>query len=202
MVSSAIAGRFGNALVDVVLGPKGTTPEKAVAGLRSFEEVVQSDKALREVLATPAVSAAKKQNIVKKLAEMLALETPIRNFLLVLTKHRRIASLGQVIAVFEKALDSRLGFQHAEIKSAAELTDEEKSALSVELERLAGIKIKAVFHVQPELIGGATAQLGSKVYDGSVRGQLDVLRSRMALNTFSENKVGFGPRAQQPGKVE
>ena len=121
---------------------------------------------------------------------MLALETPIRNFLLVLTRHRRIASLGQIIAVFEKALDSRLGFAHAEVKSAMELTEAEKAALAAELERLSGSKVKAVFTIQPELIGGATAQLGSKVYDGSVRGQLDVLRSRLALNTFSENRVG------------
>ena len=70
-------------------------------------------------------------------------------------------------------LDERLGFVRAEVASARDLDDAQRAALEAELSRLAGKKAKLTFTIDPALIGGVVARVGSIVYDGSVRGQLD-----------------------------
>ena len=72
-------------------------------------------------------------------------------------------------------MDERLGFARAEVKSARELSEPLRGALGAELERLTGKRIRARYAVDPSLIGGVVARIGSTVYDGSVRGQLGSL---------------------------
>lgn len=181
MTSSAVVSRYAHALVDVVLGPKGMEPKAALAQLREFSDVVQSNAALQNVLASPAVSAARKKEVIKRFAERLGTSPIVRNFLLVLSGHRRAAALPQVIDIFELTLDERMGFARAEVKSATELPEDRKQSLVAQLSKVAGKQVRARFAVEPALIGGVTAQIASTVYDGSVRGQLEVLRSRLAL---------------------
>ena len=66
--------------------------------------------------------------------------------------------------------------------SATELAASQQDQLAAELARLASSKVRMKFSVDPSLIGGVTAKVGSKVYDGSVRGQLAVLRQRLQVN--------------------
>jgi F-type H+-transporting ATPase subunit delta len=87
-----------------------------------------------------------------------------------------------MIDSFELLLDERLGYKRAEVRSASELTDEQLDRFSTELARLAGSPVRMRYSVDPELIGGVTATLGSRVYDGSVRGQLATLRQRLVIN--------------------
>ncbi len=60
------------------------------------------------------------------------------------------------------------------------MDERQKTALAGELSRLTGKQVRPRFTVEPELIGGVTVRIGSTVYDGSVRGQLDSLARRLA----------------------
>jgi F-type H+-transporting ATPase subunit delta len=180
MTSTAVVHRYANALVDVVVSPSaGIDAGLAVAQLRSFNAAILSSPDFRIVLASPAVSIARKRLVIRRIADALGLERIIRNFLLVLTDHRRAAALSEVIEAFEIFLDERIGFMRAEVVSAYELTQEQRDRLSAELGKLAGSSVRMRFAVDPELIGGVTAKLGSKVYDGSVRGRLAKMRQRL-----------------------
>jgi F-type H+-transporting ATPase subunit delta len=148
--------------------------------LRSFEVLLAGSVDLQNALASPAVSAGRKRAVVRKLADQLGIAKIPRNFLLVLTDHRRIGALSQVIEAFETQLDERLGFVRAELSAAVALDERQKAALAEELSRLTGKKVRARFAVEPELIGGVVARIGSTVYDGSVRGQLDSLGHKLA----------------------
>lgn len=182
MVSTAVVNRYANALADVVLTPTSDAkPVQAAAQLRSFDDVVQSSKDLRLVLASPAVPIARKRAIIKDIAGKLGLSRVVTNFVLVLSDHRRSAALPQMVDAFESMLDERLGFVRAEVKSASDLNQDQQNALSGELSKLAGAPVKLRFQVEPDLIGGVTAKIGSKVYDGSVRGQLADMRKRLAV---------------------
>ena len=68
----------------------------------------------------------------------------------------------------------------AEIKSAVDLNPAAARRTSGTIEKLAGAPVRMRFAVEPELIGGVTARIGSTVYDGSVRGQLAGMRKRLA----------------------
>ena len=183
MKSSAAANRYASALVDIVTASgSGLIAEVAIQQLRSFAAAVQATPELSIVLASPAVSSARKRLVIRRIAEALGLDRIIVNFLLVLSDHHRVASLSEMIDSFELLLDERLGYKRAEVRSASELTDEQLDRFSTELARLAGSPVRMRYSVDPELIGGVTATLGSRVYDGSVRGQLATLRQRLAVN--------------------
>jgi F-type H+-transporting ATPase subunit delta len=157
MISSSVVNRYANALADVILSPESEVkPPEAIDQLRAFDATVQGSSDLRSVLASPAIPVARKRAIIKEIAQRLGLARVVRNFVLVLSDHRRAAGLAQMVDAFELLLDERLGFVRAEVKSA--------------------------FAIDPDLIGGVTAKIGSRVYDGSVRGQLTEMRKRL---TFS-----------------
>ena len=96
---------------------------------------------------------------------------------------RRIPALEAVLAAFEIIVDERLGFARADVASASELSEAQRTALGGQLERMTGKRIRMRFAVDPALIGGAVTRIGSTVYDGSVRGQLDTLRRRLATES-------------------
>ena len=80
---------------------------------------------------------------------------------------------------FELQLDERMGFVRAEVTSAAELGSPQQANIEGELARLTGKQMRLRFAVDAELLGGVTARIGSTVYDGSLRGQLQRLRREL-----------------------
>ncbi len=183
MTLSAVATRYANALADVVTSSASTLrPQDAVAELRSFEAVLQSSAELHKALITPAVAGSRKKAVLERIAGILGLSRISRNFLFVLVDHRRIGSMPEIIHSFELALDERLGFARAEIASARELGGQERTDVVARLEGISGKRIRARYTVDEGLIGGLVARIGSTVYDGSVRGELQSLQRRLSAD--------------------
>ncbi len=181
MTLSAVAARYAHALADVVTASgSALRPQDAVAELRSFETALRSSAALHNALVTPAVPGSRKKAVVSRIGDILKLSRITRNFLFVLIDHRRIASLSDIIQSLETVLDERLGFARAEVASARELNARQREDLNGRLERLTGKRVRARYAVDPALIGGVVARIGSTIYDGSVRGQLRSLERRLS----------------------
>jgi F-type H+-transporting ATPase subunit delta len=181
MTLSAVATRYASALADVVGGGVGgLTPENALKELHAFEGALNESAELRNALTSPAVPVARKRAVVGRIGDILRISPIVRNFLYVLIDHRRIASLTEILHSFELIMDERLGFARAEVTSARELTEAQRAALNAQLEQLTGKRIRMRFAVDESLIGGAVARIGSTVYDGSVRGQLQTLGRRLS----------------------
>lgn len=182
MISSALVNRYANALVDVVTSASAGVDAKSVGGeLRQFEAAVASEPSLGTILASPAVPVARKRVVIRRIAEALGLSRIVTNFLLVLGDRRRAGDLASFIVAFETLLDERGGLARAEVRSAMELSEAQRQKLAAQLGTLAGGQVRMTYTVDPDLIGGVTARLGSKVYDGSVRGRLAGLRQRLAV---------------------
>ncbi len=144
MTLSAVATRYANALADVV-----TTGGASLAGvpqeLRSFEEALQASTELQNALITPAVPGSRKKAVVNRVADVLELSKISRNFLFVLVDKRRITSLSAILHSLELILDERMGFARAEVSSARELSEPQRAALTAELERLTGKRVRMQF---------------------------------------------------------
>lgn len=180
MPITAVASRYANALADVVTaGASPARPENVLAELRAFEGVLRGSAELQNALTTPAVPAARKRAVVARIGGLLNLSQVSRNFLFVLVDHRRIADFSNVLQSLEVILDERMGFARAEVTVARELTEPQRAALDTELERLSGKRVRARYGVDPALIGGVVARIGSTVYDGSVRGQLNSMARKL-----------------------
>ncbi|MGD0499613.1 MAG: ATP synthase F1 subunit delta [Bryobacteraceae bacterium] len=184
MTLSAIATRYADALADVVTrSGSALAPQDALAELRAFDAALQSSPELREVLATPAVSVSRKRAVVGRIADVLQLSRIARNFLFVLVDRRRIAALSEIVQSFELVVDERLGFARADVSAPRELSEAQRASLNAALERLTGKRIHARFAIDESLIGGVVARIGSTIYDGSVRGELQSLERRLGAET-------------------
>jgi len=174
----ALAQRYARALVDVAVEQKKS--EDVRQELAAFVDLARESADLRNLLASPAVPREKKHAVIDALAKRMNCSKAFRNFLCVLVDNRRTAMLPQIREAFEAQLLERLGVTHAQVTTARELTTAEKSDLGKALERLTGKRIEAEYKLDPALIGGAVVRIGSTVYDGSVREQLDRLRASLA----------------------
>lgn len=184
---SVVAARYAKALGDVVTARDARVDAAAImAQLRAVDQIIESSSELRNALASPAVAPSRKRAVLSRLMDSrpeLGNVTPqVRNFLYVVIDHRRIMELKAIVEAFEAFIDQRLGLVQADVASARGLTAGHQAALEVQLSRLAGKKTKLRFTTDPALIAGVVARVGSIVYDGSVRGQLDRLRVKLGSN--------------------
>jgi F-type H+-transporting ATPase subunit delta len=189
-MASAVANRYAHALVDIVMAPGSPLkPEDAVAQLRTVQALLDESAELRTALLTPAIPTSRKRAVMGKLLEMSGAAPLIHNFVYVVIDHRRIGGFADIREAFELRLDERLGFVRAEVSSAAPLNPPLSAGLESELSKLTGKRMRLRFNVDPALLGGVVARIGSTVYDGSVRGELRELGKKLAGH-FPEGAAG------------
>jgi F-type H+-transporting ATPase subunit delta len=172
---SVVATRYAKALADVV----GLDAARVLAQLRSIQALIESSADLRNALASPAVAPPRKRAVLARLLEPMQVFRQVRNFAFIISDHRRIPEFASIVEAFEHRMDDRLGFIRADVSSARELGDVQKAALETQLSRLSGRKAKVRFTTDPSLLAGLVARVGSTVYDGSARGQLERLKVRL-----------------------
>lgn len=188
---SALGSRYARALVEAVMQPgSGLKPADALTQLRSMEQLLAESPDLRAALLTPAIPTSRKRAVVGKLADSLDCARIIRNFFFVLLDHKRVAQLSEIREAFDLLIDEQMGFVRAEVTSAEPLDDRQSAELQAELTRVSGKQIRPHFAVDPALLGGVLARVGSTLYDGSIRGQLEGMRRQFTKEAV-EYKVGI-----------
>ena len=175
-MASTYARAFADVVVDLHLDAS-----RAIAGLRRIAALLAESIELRRVWENPAVPAEQKRGLLDAIVRREGIEPQVRNLVAVLIDHRRLHFLARIVEQLEKELDARMGFADAEITSARELGDTEKSALEAQVAKTTGKKVRARYGLDPSLLGGAMVRVGSTLYDGSVRGQLE--RIKEAIQT-------------------
>jgi len=177
---SVVGMRYAKALIEVIGSDSKRDPKMALEELRAVNGLIAESNALHNALLSPAVSPSRKRSVMAKLIQPLGVSESVRNFVFVVIDHRRVSELASIIEAFDRLLDERLGFARGSVQSASELSAAQKAALEAELSRLSGKIAKLDYAVDPALIGGVVARIGARIYDGSVRGQLEKLRLKLA----------------------
>lgn len=175
---AAVSSRYARALVEVVLEQR-IDADVARQQLKSIAEAVRESDDLRRVWESPAISAEQKRSVLDAIAGEIGAFKAVRNFIAVIVDHRRIAMLDDIVRQFEVELDAQLGFVEAKISSARELSADEKRGLEAQVERMTGKKVRSHYTSDPGLLGGVVVRVGSTIYDGSVRGQLEKMKQEL-----------------------
>ena len=176
---SVAARRYAKALLDVLY------PAKAEAGLeqlKDFSTVLAQQSDAKLVFENPTVSTERRKDLLNKIGDALKLDTPIRNFLGILIDRNRLDILGEVVSTYAGLLDEKNGVVQAHVTSALELSPAQQSEVTAKLQALTGKKVRMQVAVDPALIGGMVAQVGSTIYDGSIRSQLQSFRNSLTEN--------------------
>jgi len=176
---ASVASIYARAFADMVLD-QHLDAGRAIGGLRRISSLLGESAELRRVWENPAVAAEQKRRLLDAIVRREGIEKPVRNLVAVLIDHRRILFLERIVVQLEKELDARLGLAEAHITSARDLGDAERRALEAQIEKVTGKKVRARFGLDASLLGGAVVRVGSTIYDGSVKGQLEKIREAIS----------------------
>jgi F-type H+-transporting ATPase subunit delta len=174
---SALAKRYAAALADVAFERKNG--DAVSKDLNAFIELYYQAPDLRNALESPVVENEVKRRVIAEVCAKMGLNEAVRNFIYVVIDHGRIHLLHEIPSAFRDELNKRLGVADAEVTSAHPLSDADKTQLLAVLEKRTGKKIEARFLEDAALVGGAVVRVGSTIYDGSVREQLNRLREQL-----------------------
>jgi F-type H+-transporting ATPase subunit delta len=177
MASDAAAKRYADALFEI-----GVEHDKLDAlhdQLDGVLEAFRESKDFRNLLLHPSIDVDVRRNALREVADSWELDQMVVNFLFVLLDNERVRSLPSVLEAYRQRLDDREGNLRATVTTAVELDDNQKSALQEVLSEKFGRDIILTTETDEDLIGGAVTRVGGRVYDGSVRNQLDQLRDNI-----------------------
>ncbi len=175
----SVFSRYARAFADVVIEKK-LDPRKVEDELWSFVKIVESVPDLRTVWENPSVEARQKRAVLDQIINRIGGSRMLRNFVAVLIDHRRVAALPEIARQFELDLNERMGLADAEVTSARELNDAEKRALESRVSQVTGKTVRARYKTDARVLGGAVVKVGSTIYDGSIRGQLEKLKEALS----------------------
>jgi len=177
---ASVTSTYARAFADAVFSGHHD-PDKTLQEVQAVTELVAGSKELRAVWETPSITAEQKRAVLDAVVARQGISSTVRNFIAVLIDHRRVSFLEPIVRQFELELNQRLGFTEAEITSARELNPADRHTLEAQMERLTGKKVRARYSRDVSILGGAIVKIGSTIYDGSVKGQLERIKQAISI---------------------
>ena len=182
---ASVVGTYARAFAEVVMSGKShMDPVRSLQELHSVEALLKESDQLRRVLENPSIPGDSKRAVLDVITGRLGTTQQVRNFIAVLTDHRRLPLFSEILKQVEQELNERQGVADAQVSTARALSDGEKKMLEAEIAKLTGKKVRAKYEQDASLLGGAVVQVGSTIYDGSVKGQLERIREQLVEGSF------------------
>lgn len=178
MSARSAARRYAAVLFDVV--QKQGDLARVEGELNSFVALVEGHPELQTVLAHPAISALKKRAVVEQLLNTSGdLSGEVSRLLLMLAERGRLGQVRDVANAYTERLMAHRKVMHAQIVTASELPGSQRDALAKALSQAAGADVRLQESVDPSIMGGIVARVGSVVYDASLTRQLEKMRRQL-----------------------
>jgi F-type H+-transporting ATPase subunit delta len=147
--------------------------------LKDFSGTLAGSWDLREVLMDPSIANDQKLKVLDAITARIGMFPQVRNFIAVIVEHQRLHELDEILAEYHNVVDEQLNLAEADITTAHPLNDQDRVELEAQVAKLVGGRVRATYHQDATLLGGAVVRIGSTVYDGSIRGQLQQLKQRL-----------------------
>jgi F-type H+-transporting ATPase subunit delta len=172
-----IAKRYANALVQ--LAEKQNAVDKTKADLAAFTSAVDALPALQKLFASPVFTPENKTAVIQELAARLGMQPATKRFLEHLAETGRIRYVREMNEAFLEILAERTNRAMARLTTAAAISPADLAEIKKKLEALTGKQVDIDAKIDASLIGGAKAQIGSTVYDGTIKNQLNKMRTQL-----------------------
>ena len=177
MSTRASAARYARALFDVVI--REGDPEQVEQELTAFAELFAGNLELQQALTSPAVRMTAKRGVIEHIVSRMAPSPALGRLMLMLADRDRLALVPDVAASYRERWMAHRRIVRAEVTTAAPLSPEGAARFEERLAAATGGRVAMTTLVDPSLIGGAVARVGSTVYDGSIATQLAKMRTRL-----------------------
>lgn len=177
MIGASVARRYAKALFQV--GLEDGRWEAYGEELGRLDQALATSPELTDLFQNPAYGRDARASGAKLAVEKLGLSAAVSNLLFLLVDRQRASDIGSIAKAYASLVDAKVGRVRAVVTSATALAPELTSRLGATLAELTGKKILLDTKVDPALLGGVVAQVGSTVLDGSLRTQLESLRTQL-----------------------
>jgi F-type H+-transporting ATPase subunit delta len=176
---AAVASRYARAFAEVVVDRR-MDANKTMDELATIADLIMSSPELRNVLQNPSVEHKQKLKLLDAIIGRMGGSRELRNFVAVLMDQHRVGHIDEIAEQFKHELNERMGIAETLVSSARELTPEEKQSLERQMAAITGKTVRATYSRDTNLLGGVVVRIGSTIYDGSVRGQLERMKEQIA----------------------
>lgn len=173
--------RFARPYARAILDVAGT-PQKANEirhELERFEEARRGASDLQEFYANPGIETDVKIAVTRKIADRLRLSELTVKVLEVLIRNHRINDAGAIAAAVAAYVNQQLDIVVADVRTAHRLSEAETAELQATLSKRFGKGVEIHLTVDPTLLGGFVARVGSEIYDASVAGKIERFRESL-----------------------
>jgi F-type H+-transporting ATPase subunit delta len=177
MTTRTAAARYARALLDVAR--KEADPRLVENDLASFVALCEGNAQLNQVLTNPAVPAPRKAALVGGIVDRAGLSPVVGKLLCLLAERNRMRLLPDVLDEYRRRLLELQQVVRADLVTAVPLSAERLQDLERALAAMTGKTLSMNVRVDPSLIGGVVTRIGSVVYDGSVKRQLEKLQEKL-----------------------
>ena len=172
---------YAKALLAVVQNQDPGRVEEVAGELDDVAAALKEVPDFHRVLVTPMVAVETKTRILDSVLDTLGTTEPARRFLHVVQQHYRMEHMADIAAVYREIVDQSLGRTRARVETAIALDEGEQRRLVDAISAAEGAAVVADFASKPELLGGFKLQVGSRVFDGSLAGELDRLSHEIEI---------------------
>ena len=176
-MNSSIARRYAKALFE--LGSDEGILEEVRSSLEGLSDTLSRHPILSEACLNPMFRREEHWHVLEALMTRQGCPPLVVRFMDLLVAKHRLQSLHDIVRHFSELVDQAQGIETVRVKAPKELSDGDKAALKAKLEEGLGRKVTLSIEQDPALIAGVAVQVGSQVYDGTVRGKLGALRKAM-----------------------
>jgi F-type H+-transporting ATPase subunit delta len=177
MASRASARRYARALFDVVA--KSGDVDATLAELKALGAAITGHADLERALTSPGVPLGAKQNVMRELIALQPVSKVVARLMTLIVENDDVNELAVVVEEFEQRVLDLHQVVKAEITSAVPLAADKVAAIQASLAAAAGSRVVVTSRVDPALLGGVVAKVGSRVYDGSIARHLARIRARL-----------------------
>ncbi len=172
---------YAKALLTVVQKDDPQRLQQVAAEVDAVAAALASVPEFERVLVTPTVASEKKTQILDAVLDALATDQPTRRFLHVVQQHYRMQHLPDIARAFRELVDRSLGRTRAIVETAVSLDEGQRRQLVSVVSAMEAAEVVADFSEKPELLGGFRLQVGSRVFDGSLAGELKRLSKELQI---------------------
>ncbi|HTM29956.1 MAG TPA: ATP synthase F1 subunit delta [Vicinamibacterales bacterium] len=177
MSTRTSATRYARALFEVA--QKEADPTAVGANLNAVAAALRESQELTALLGNRSLPDAVRRNVVLAVAEKLGVAPPVAKLLGLLADRRRTELVPEIAEVYAARLLEHQNIVQADVTTAVPLPADALSRVEAGLRAATGKQITMKVSVDPALLGGVVARVGSTVYDGSIRTQLKKMRDQL-----------------------
>jgi F-type H+-transporting ATPase subunit delta len=177
MASRASARRYARALFDVV--SKSGDVDAALAELKALGAAITDHADLQRALTSPGVPLGVKQNVMREVLALQPVSKIVARLLTLIVENDDVDEIADIVEAFEQRVMDLHQVVRAEIVSAVPLPADKVQAIEASLAAAAGARVVVTPRVDPAILGGVVAKVGSRVYDGSIARHLARIRARL-----------------------